>query len=115
MDAANGGYLLFMDDDDEYVEGVFPEVRKVVHDNPGKLILGLMKHRTLGVLWREKTIRVANLGTQMVVVPNTKELPRWGNLYESDFYFIADVRLPVFWWPQLICIHHPCPENPSRI
>jgi glycosyltransferase involved in cell wall biosynthesis len=118
MDAASRDCFLYMDDDDEYVEECFPAIRKVVSENPGQAILAKMKHRSGVVIWTDKTIRVGNVGTQMIVMPNMREyLVRWPDNYEGDFHFISGVvrkGIPVCWWDRQIAIHHPCPEDPTR-
>jgi len=118
IDAATHEHLMFMDDDDEYVEECLPDVRRVIAENPGQAILAKMRHRSGVVIWRDREIRVGNVGSQMLIVPNLKShLVRWPDLYEGDYHFIAGVArkgLPVVWWDRLIAIHHSCPEDPAR-
>jgi len=118
MDAATRDYFLYMDDDDEYVEGCFPDIRKVIAEHPGQAIIGKMRLRSGTVIWQDKVIRIENVGTQMLIVPNITEwLVRWQDNYVADFHFIAGVAgkgMPVFWWDRLIAIHHSCPEDPMR-
>jgi glycosyltransferase involved in cell wall biosynthesis len=118
MDAATHEHFLFMDDDDEYVEGCFPDVRKVIAENPGQAILARMRHRSGVVIWADKAIRAGNVGSQMLIVPNVRKfMARWSDEYVNDYRFISGVAekgMPVFWWDRLIAIHHPCPEDPSR-
>jgi glycosyltransferase involved in cell wall biosynthesis len=122
MIAATREHLMFMDDDDEYVEGVFPHVRKVIQENLGKPIIAKMRHRTVGVIWINKIIQVGNIGTQMLIVPNVKErLAQWPDNYIAEVAFIEGVvekctknGIPIFWWDHLIAIHHKCPDAPCR-
>jgi hypothetical protein len=119
MTTATRDYFLFMDDDDEYVEGCFPDIRKVIAENPGQAILAKMLHRSGAVIWQDKAIRIGNVGTQMIIVPNVRKYAvRWPDNYSGDFHFISEVvekGMPVFWWDRLIAIHHLCPEDPTRI
>jgi len=78
-----------------------------------------MRHRSIGVIWTDKVIRIGNVGTQMIIVPNVREfMVRWPDNYVTDFHFISGVvakGMAVCWWDRLIAIHHPCPEDPTRI
>lgn len=122
IDAASKDTLLFMDDDDEYGFDALREVHKLVASLPKLLVIGKMMHRTVGVIWKEPKIRLANVGTQMFVVPNFKTyLGRWTDKYEGDYEFIRETakKWPggeggVFWWDHILAIHHRCPEEPDR-
>lgn len=80
-------WLLFMDDDDEYVLGALDIVRETVVLSPGRLHLFRMETADGGVLWRDPEVRDSNVSTQMIACPNV-ELPPWGDRYAGDLDFI---------------------------
>jgi hypothetical protein len=92
MGRAKGDYLLFMDDDDIYTEGALDAVRAALAENPGRP--HVFRMRRVGpandVLPAERVVRLGNVSTQMMVVPNdTARLGAWGRRYEGDFDFLA--------------------------
>jgi hypothetical protein len=115
--------LLFIDDDDEYVPTAFGLVRSAASSNPGKIVIGQMQHRSRGVIWKERKIEIGNVSTQMFIIPNIKgQLGFWVPMQGGDFAFIDDTvnRWPgewasrVVWLPQVLAVHHPCPDDPER-
>src|ERR1019366_6528599 len=95
MRQATGNYLLFMDDDDRYVDGAFAVVRAALAEHPDQPHLFAMhRHhhepKEDAVLPRTQDVTVGNVSTQMIVVPNDHgKLGTWGSRYEGDFDFIA--------------------------
>jgi glycosyltransferase involved in cell wall biosynthesis len=95
--------LAFMDDDDEYVAGCLDVMRQFAVENPGKVLIFQMYHRSVGVIWKEKVLREGEVGTQTVVLPNVQErLSQWTceqipeRDYMGDYYFF---RRTVDNWP----------------
>ena len=84
---ATGDWLMFMDDDDEYVPGAFQIVRDTLALNPGRPHLFCMETAEGRILWHEREVRDGNVSTQMIVVPNVA-LPPWGDRYAGDLDFI---------------------------
>lgn len=88
MAMAQGTHIMFLDDDDRVVIGALPIIRSKVDKAPDKVHLFRMFHRNW-VVWENHEIRIENVSTQMVIVPNIPErLGVWGNRYEGDFDFI---------------------------
>jgi glycosyltransferase involved in cell wall biosynthesis len=123
MTRATKQTLMFLDDDDEYVTNAIGLARSAANSNPGKIVIGQMQHRSRGVIWKEPKIEIGNVSTQMFIVPNVKsQLGFWVPMQGGDFAFIDDTvnRWPgpwserVVWWPCVLAIHHPCPEDPKR-
>jgi len=89
---ARGQHLAFMDDDDIYLPGarqLMEDARATVRDKP---ILFRMVWNDR-VLWSEPALRVGNVSSQMMLIPNDKtKLGRWGTRYEGDFDFLASMR-----------------------
>ena len=92
MDFATGTHLLFLDDDDTYVDLALAKIRTHVAQVFERVYLfkmkGLAKRLFYDVLWTEKVLRMGNVGTPMACVPNITSLPRWGKDYWADFGFI---------------------------
>jgi len=92
MDYATGSHLLFLDDDDVYVNGALTIIRKAVIQNPVRVHLfkmrGLAKRLFYDVLWTEKVVRMGNIGTPMACIPDVAAPHRWGKNYWADFGFI---------------------------
>lgn len=88
---ANGDYLLFMDDDDIYEDGALNVVRAKLSTGPAVPHVFRMKHLNDRIIWEDKELRIGNLSTQSIVVPNDKnKLGKWIRAYECDYYFMAE-------------------------
>ncbi len=95
MTQAFGTHLAFLDDDDEYTEDAVGVIRNYAESNPGKIHVFKEQSRVArhpwGVVWKDKEVRVGNVGTQGIVVPNVPEkLGVWPNHVCSDFDFLRD-------------------------
>jgi len=90
MASALGTHLAFMDDDDEYADGALDHMREVLSQNPLKMaIFRAQVESPKRLLWRVKSIRVGNVSTQMVAVPNIPTLLGvWERRYAGDYDFI---------------------------
>ncbi len=101
MGRAKGSHLWFMDDDDMAADFALTEIRLTVAEQPDAVHVFRMKHGDL-ILWKDPVVRVGNVGTPMMVVPNQPgKLGGWGVVYEADGHFIIDTLLlrgdaPVF-------------------
>ena len=84
---ATGEWLMFMDDDDEYVPDALQVVRDTLALNPGRPHLFCMETVEGRILWHDREIRDGNVSTQMIACPNV-ELPPWGDYYAGDLGFI---------------------------
>lgn len=88
MGQARGAHLMSLDDDDILLPGALKDVRSEIAANPGRPLIFRMNHAGT-VLWSDPNVRLANLSTQMFVVPNiASRLGTWGRRYEGDFDFI---------------------------
>lgn len=91
---AVGTHIARMDDDDTYTDGVFQKIRAAADEHPDKILMfkmkGLARRLSYDLLWKEKEVRLGNIGTPMFVVPNVKvKLGAWGNWYGGDHDFIS--------------------------
>lgn len=91
IDAAVGGYLLFIDDDDVYMPRAFERVLEATMLHPGRVLM--FRTDRFGLLsWKRPELRLGNVGSLNFVVPR---LPgRLGSFvggaqaYTGDFDFI---------------------------
>lgn len=89
MRFANGTHVMFMSDDDWYLEGAFARIRATATAHPNKVLIFKMWWNGL-VLPRFPSIVQANIDASMFVVPNDpNKLGVWGNRYEGDYDFIT--------------------------
>lgn len=112
---ATGEILTFLDDDDQvgpdYVKTV--KEKSILQRGSSGWVLNLFRinHPGVGgVIWKDKSIRHCNISTQMIVVPNTKTLPKWTTeIYESDLRFAMDCVQQcgdVEWHEEVIATHN---------
>jgi glycosyltransferase involved in cell wall biosynthesis len=119
---AQGDFVVYMDDDDEYTQGALTVMRDAASANPAAIHIFKMIHRTLGVIWKEPAVRCGNVSSQMVLVPNIKDrLAVWPEKYEGDYWFIRRTvdNWPgrdgaVCWQEAVVAIHHEVPEGGRR-
>lgn len=86
-------YIMFIDDDDIYVDNAFTIVKDTIKKCPEQYYIFKMIYGSLtgqDVLWREKKIKFQNIGVSMFVVHrgNRYTIPPWGSRFGSDFDFI---------------------------
>lgn len=102
---AAGDWIMFLDDDDRYVPGLFGWIRDLL--TPGWHVFR-MRYPDGRTLWKDRKVHMGNVGTPMIVVPNRPDLPGWAavDVYEADFHFAAACQRllgePV-WHPEVIC------------
>jgi glycosyltransferase involved in cell wall biosynthesis len=90
MPAARGDALLFIDDDDAYVEGALDVVRARFAEVPDRVHVFRMRYADGRELWQLPEVACGNVSTQMVIAPRSVGLlGQWGSRYEGDFDFIA--------------------------
>jgi glycosyltransferase involved in cell wall biosynthesis len=86
---AQGDLIAFMDDDDQYLPSACTYMRHL--SDPAAVNLFRMYHSYGRVLWARRRLQVANVSTQMAVIPNVPaKLGQWTARYEGDFDFISD-------------------------
>lgn len=97
-------YLAFIDDDDYYVVGHRHLMDQAIRANPSKPHLFRMQYPNGHILWREKKIAPGNVSSQMILVPNQKDMfyrfqfP--GNTNMGDYYFISRWKFPQTIWEE---------------
>lgn len=109
-DKAKCDYLAYIDDDDVYVPGHRKIMAKAIEENPGgNPILFKMRYPSGRVLWQKKWVKNGNVSTQMILVPNKKEmLSKWDQKHTwADFAFINCWHWPaktIDWREEIICL-----------
>ena len=103
-------YLAFIDDDDVYIPGARAIMDKAIRENPGgKPILFKIKYPNGRILWQKKWVKNGNVSTQMILVPNKKDmLYDWDQKHTwADFQFINRWKWPAktIDWREEIIVH----------
>lgn len=94
---ATGDYVAFLDDDDVYLPGWRAAMDNAMVNHPGRPIIFKMHIAwTGGTLWADPVLRMGNVGTPMLFLPNDARTKRgqWGRKYGGDFKFIESLQLP---------------------
>lgn len=100
-------YLAFIDDDDWYTEGAREVMESAIKENPDVPILFKMKYPNGNTIWKEKKVIPGNVSTQMILVPNKKDmLYHWKDGRNmADFIFIDNWKWPkdkIIWREEII-------------
>jgi len=92
IERAKGTHLVFMDDDDQFATGALATMRRFAAENPGRIGIFRMRYLDGRVLWTEPVLRLRNVSSQMLCVPNVPgKLGRWESPeYEriADYEFV---------------------------
>lgn len=113
---ATGTHIAFLDDDDVFTPGAVNLMRERACDRP---VIFRMDDPTHGLLWRDRELRYANVGTPMLLVPNQPErlgvwAPHEGDR-GGDFTFISGcverMGCPV-WRPEVVATVRPHERSP---
>jgi len=92
IERAKGTHLVFMDDDDQFATGALATMRRFALENPGRIGIFRMRYLDGRVLWTEPVLRLRNVSSQMLCVPNVPgKLGRWESPeYEriADYEFV---------------------------
>ena len=111
---ARGSYLMALDDDDQYTQGAIRGARAAFAEcaQPRPHIFRMSGHPAVGTVWKDPVMRVANLGTPCIAVPNDPvRLGRYGHTYAGDFAFAESTCAfypggPV-WREEVVCLVRP--------
>jgi len=92
IERAKGTHLVFMDDDDQFAADALATMRRFAAENPGRIGIFRMRYLDGRVLWTEPVLRLRNVSSQMLCVPNVPgKLGRWESPeYEriADYEFV---------------------------
>ena len=92
IERAKGTHLLFMDDDDQFAIGALATMRRFASQNPGRIGIFRMRFLDGRVLWADPVLRLRNVSSQMLCIPNVPgKLGRWESPeYEriADYEFV---------------------------
>ena len=88
IERAKGTHLVFMDDDDQFARGALAIMRAFAREHPGRIGIFRMRFLDGRVLWTEPVLRLRNVSSQMLCVPNVPgKLGRWES---PDYPRVAD-------------------------
>jgi glycosyltransferase involved in cell wall biosynthesis len=88
IERAKGTHLLFMDDDDQFARGALATMRAFAREHPGRIGIFRMRYLDGRVLWSDPVLRLRNVSSQMLCVPNVPgKLGRWES---PDYPRVAD-------------------------
>ncbi|HEU4338758.1 MAG TPA: glycosyltransferase family A protein [Planctomycetota bacterium] len=121
MRRAKGTHLLSYDDDDVVLPDGLRHVRTAIEHFPDRPLVFRMQHRS-ELIWKDREIRMANVSTQMIVVPNVAgRLGEWGRVYEGDLEFLKSTvalypekEQAIVWRLERITLHGIAGEVPKR-
>jgi glycosyltransferase involved in cell wall biosynthesis len=92
IERAKGTHLVFMDDDDQFARGALATMRAFASGHPGRIGIFRMRYLDGRLLWTEPVLRLRNVSSQMLCVPNVPgKLGRWESPeYErvADYEFV---------------------------
>lgn len=109
-DKAKCDYIAYIDDDDVYVPGARQTMDEAIRQEPkDHPILFRIKYPNGRVLWDKKRVKNGNVSTQMILVPNVKEmLWGWDQSHSwADFWFISRWKWPaktIKWREEIIAL-----------
>jgi glycosyltransferase involved in cell wall biosynthesis len=78
IERARGTHLVFMDDDDQFARGALATMRVFAREHPGRIGIFRMRFLDGRVLWTDPVLRLRNVSSQMLCIPNVPgKLGRW--------------------------------------
>lgn len=106
---ATGDYLVALDDDDEWTPSALAVIRASLAESPGRPhIFRMAGCPVVGTVWKDKEVRLQNVGTPLLVAPNVPgKIGAYTERYGGDFDMIAETCVfypdgPV-WREEVIC------------
>jgi glycosyltransferase involved in cell wall biosynthesis len=67
---ATGSHLVFLDDDDEFVDGALDSMRRFADDYPDRIGLFRMRRMAGDIIWQQPIFEYGCAGSPTMVVPN---------------------------------------------
>jgi len=105
---ATGRYLAHIDDDDVYVPGHRALMDDAITQTPDRPVLFKMQYPKGSTLWSTPDLRMGNVGTPMMLIPNQpKNLGTWGQRCGGDCFFLQSMRWKaheIVWRPEVIAL-----------
>ncbi len=105
-------HLWFMDDDDMAADGALDAIRAGVAEQPDRVHVFKMRYSDGRTIWNDPVVRVGNVSTVMLVVPNEPgRVAQWGTRYEADHDFLAQTltlrREEPVWHEEIVALVRP--------
>lgn len=89
MPLARGQYLAHIDDDDVYVPGARAIMAEAIAQHPARPVIFRMEYMNGQRLWRDKIVRIGNVGTPMSLIPNDPaNHGEFGSFYGGDMHYL---------------------------
>lgn len=89
MPYAKGDYIAHLDDDDAYALNHRVIMEGVLQKYPGRPVIFRMRYKNGAILWRDKIVRVGNVGTPMSLLPNDPmNRGEFGSYYGGDIFYL---------------------------
>lgn len=108
MPLCRGRYIAHIDDDDCYAPGTRELMGDAISRTPRRPVLFRMRYPNGITLWQEPVIRCGNVGTPMMLIPNTPEKHGvWGSFVggDCDFLETSGWRISDYVWrPEVIAL-----------
>ena len=110
VNRAKCDFIAFIDDDDAYVPGAREIMNNAIIQSSGNQpILFRMRYPNERILWRKRWVKNGNVSTQMILVPNNKDmLSEWDIRHRwADFHFINRWKWPkkdIIWRSEVIAL-----------
>lgn len=122
MAHAQGTHLLFIDDDDAYVEGALTTIHEDATTHPGDVHIYKMQLWNGCIYWKDQRFHFGNIGTPMFMLPNRKPLAQWAHRKGHDFFFLESTmrlwKYPVqniVWHQSVVVEVFRVPDEKNRI
>lgn len=108
---AQGDYVAHLDDDDCWAPGARAAIERAATEHPGKPFMFKMEYASGGRLWSAPLMRMGNVGTPMIVLPNEPaKFGKWGKRYGGDFDFMETLGWKpeeIIWREEVIALIRP--------
>lgn len=108
-DKAKGDYLAYIDDDNVYVKGHREIMDRAIRETPDLPNLFRIQYPSGRTLPQKRWVKNGNVDTQMILVPNRKEMLYGWDQHHSwaDFWFIYRWKWPkksIVWRGEIIAL-----------
>jgi hypothetical protein len=105
---ARGQYVAHIDDDDLYAPGARDLMQHAIETTPGRPVLFRMQFPNGITLWRDPKLYCGNVGTPMMLLPNTPEkFSTWEPFVGGDCKFLETSgwdQSEFVWRPEIVAL-----------
>ena len=102
--AVRADYLVWMDEDDVFMDGAFDVIRSAAGASPGRPLMFRVVTPDRRLLWETPELQFGAIDGHEFVTPNVpSRLGRWARCYEGDYFFMLSTLAK---WPPGSLIWH---------